>query len=400
MIRWGAELLLVLSLLVLAPQCNLSGVVEGSNTPPLPTPPSGPTLRIALLSPTTAELATFGRILRNGSVLAFDEWNSRGGVLGRRIEWAVYDADCDFEAAGRAAQQAIADGFQFIIGPLCSEAAIAAAQVTPADTALMIAPTATHPLVTVDGQGQTRPTVFRASYAYPLQAQAAARFASEALQARRAAVLVDPSDDYSATLVDAFAKQFAAQGGEIVYRASYTPTNPDFNQTLLAINDARAEVIYLPAAAPVVNRVAEQLNQLRRSNPKELTLLGSDSWNSAELDLTATSGSYFTLHFFLEDKRPLTRQWADAYKATYAVEPDTLAALGYDAATILAEAIQQAGTFEVKTVAKALEQGHFEGVTGPITFDSQHNPIKPVPVVQLKDERIIFAEYINLLVNN
>jgi branched-chain amino acid transport system substrate-binding protein len=341
------------------------------------------------------ELATFGRSLGNGSVLAFDEWNSRGGVLGQRLEWTVYDAPCDFKAASQAAQHAVADGFHFIIGPLCSDAAIAVAQVVDenAETTLMIAPAATHPLVTVDGQGQTRSTVFRASYIYSLQARAAARFAAGTLHARRAALLVDPHDDYSTALAGAFSTEFAAQGGQIVYSAPYASTEPDFTQILQASGEAEAEVIYLPAAAPVVNRVAGQLG---RSNPNGLILLGSDSWDSAELDLAAAAGSYFTLHFFVEDNRPLTRQWTDAYKAAYAVEPDTLAALGYEAANILVTAIEQAGTFEIKTVAKTLAQGRFEGVAGPITFDPQHNPIKPAPVVQIKDGRIIFTTYVNL----
>ncbi|HXV43219.1 MAG TPA: penicillin-binding protein activator, partial [Anaerolineae bacterium] len=256
MMRWAAGLLLVLSLLVLAAQCNLSGAAGGDSGPALPTPPSGPTLRIALLAPTTGELATFGRSLGNGSVLAFDEWNSRGGVLGRRIEWSIYEAPCDFEAASQAVQQAVADGFHFIIGPLCSDAAIAAAQVVDenAETTLMIAPAATHPSVTVDGQGRTRSTVFRASYAYPLQARAAAHFAVDTLHARRAALLVDPHDDYSTALADAFSTEFAAQGGQIVYRAPYAPTEPDFTQILQAIGQAGAEIIYMPAAASVVNR--------------------------------------------------------------------------------------------------------------------------------------------------
>jgi branched-chain amino acid transport system substrate-binding protein len=214
----------------------------------------------------------------------------------------------------------------------------------------------------------------------------------DTLPARRAALLVDPHDDYSSALADAFSTEFAAQGGQIVYRAPYTPAEPDFTPILQAISQAEAEVIYLPAAASVVNRIAGQLS---RSNPKALILLGSDSWDSPELDLATTTGSYFTSHFFLEDNRPLTRQWADAYKAAYAVEPDTLAALGYEAAIILLTAIQQAGGLEIETVAKTLEQGRFEGVTGSINFDPQHNPIKPVPVVQIKAGRIVFVRYID-----
>jgi branched-chain amino acid transport system substrate-binding protein len=387
MIRWELGLLLTLSLLALIPQCNFFGTAGGSNLPPLPSPQNGPTLRVALLSPSSGELATFGRELRNGSVLAFDEWNSRRGVLGRRIEWTVYDADCTFDAARQVTQQAAADGFQFIIGPLCSEAAIAAAEVAAANGVLLVAPTATHPLVTVDGQGQTRATVFRASYAYPFQGRAAARFAVETLGKGRAALLLDPGDDYSAALGSAFAAEFTAQGGELVYQSTYTPAGTDFTSFLQAAADAGADMIYLPVPVAVVNRLAAQRQQF----PQRLTLLGSDSWDAPELDLASVEGSYFTRHFFLDEHRPAIQAWADAYKASYAVAPDTLAVLGYDAAAILMKAIEQAGMLEVKRVAETLEQGRFEAVTGPISFNRQHNPVKPVPVVQVEEGELILA---------
>jgi branched-chain amino acid transport system substrate-binding protein len=110
MMRW-ATTLLIISWLILAAQCGVSPLLTAPY-PPTPAPLAGPTLRVALLSPTTGELATFGRVLRNGSILALDEWNGRGGVLGRPIEWAVYEADCAFEAAQQATQQAISDGLQ------------------------------------------------------------------------------------------------------------------------------------------------------------------------------------------------------------------------------------------------------------------------------------------------
>src|SRR6185295_7210124 len=107
MTRWGFGLFLALSKLALMPRCNPFDAAGGNNGPALPPPVTGPTLRIALISTTAGELATFGRTLRNGIMLAFDEWNSRGGVLGQKVEGIVYDADCTFGAAQRAAQQAV-----------------------------------------------------------------------------------------------------------------------------------------------------------------------------------------------------------------------------------------------------------------------------------------------------
>jgi len=369
-----------LAISLLAAQCHTPP------TPPLPTTPNGPALRIALLSPNSGEMATFGRMTRNGSIMVFDKWNENGGVLGHHIDWAIYDTNCDFDTAREAARQAIADGHSFIIGPTCSEAAIAAATIAEAEQVLMISPTATHPLVTVDGQGQTRPSVFRAGYAWPWQAQAAARFVLDDLQATQAAILTTPNDDYGAILADAFTQTFSAQGGEIVWQGNVAPGDPALADKLTAIGQSGAAVIYLPVEATVANQVGSQLNAMGLNN---ITLIGSDSWEAAELDLAAANNSYFTTHFAPDN--PAVREWANAYKSGFAIEPDTLAALGYDAAGLLLTAIEQAESLDPAAVIEILETNDFAGITGPIHFDAQHNPIKPVPVVYINQEKMTFV---------
>jgi branched-chain amino acid transport system substrate-binding protein len=385
-VDWPGKILLSLSLVLLAVQCQRAPL------PPLPAPSSRPALPVALLAPTSGELATFGRMLRNGSLMAFDEWNTRGGVLGHRLVAVDYDTDCAYKTAEQLTQQATREGHKFIIGPLCTQAAIAAAQVAQANQALMLAPAATHPLVTVSHSGQTRSTIFRASLAHPQQGQAAASFAVDQLSARQAAVLVGAGDDYSTALAEAFAQQFAVLGGAKVEQYAYHPGDPDFKPAFRAMAQAGAQVLYLPAPVSVVNRVTAQWRELGLSS--QITLLGSDSWESPELDLKTSEGSYFTVHFFLEDGRPDTRAWAEAYQAKFAVAPTTLAALGYEATTILAAAIQAAAAVEVMPVAQTLEQSLFEGIAGPLTFDSQHNPRKSVPVVRVQGGRLVLASYV------
>lgn len=386
--RFGWWLAVILPLLSLATECNRA-------TLPLPTASTGSTVRIALLAPNSGELATVGRVMRNGTFMAFDEWNNRGGTLNHRLEGVLYDTDCTFESSQRATQQALDDGLQFFIGPICPEAAIATASLAPSAQALAISPAATHPLVTVNHQGRTRAGIFRVSYSYALQGQAAAHFAYNWLEVSKVALLSRPGDDYSTELADIFARHFSAEGGEIVYRATYTSGDIDFTETLIAINQSGAELLYLPASPSVANQVARQLNELSLSNipPSEspsLILLGSDSWASDELDLTTVARSYFPIHFSLEANRPLAQRWSDRYKSIYAIEPSTLAVLGYDAVNILIEAIEQTGTLEPQQVARTLEQSTFKGVTGQITFDHQHNPIKPVPFVQVVDGQLIY----------
>jgi branched-chain amino acid transport system substrate-binding protein len=371
----------LLPLLMLATRCH-------PPTPPLPVTSSEPVIRIALLAPTGGELATVGRVMQNGVTMAFDELNSSGGVLGRRIEWATYDTDCTFDSAQQATQQAIAAGLMFMIGPLCSEAAIAAATVAEPAGALVIAPAATHPLVTINSQGQTRPTIFKGSYAYALQGQAAARFGREALKLSRTAVLVNPNDDYSTELAEAFAHQFTADGGRTVYQGDYAADTADFLTLLAAARQAGAELVYLPTSAAVANRVAGQLRASEFAG--SLTLLGSDAWDFDALDVAAAEGSYFPVHFSPDSPQPHLQKWLDAYQARYAVAPNALAAVSYDSAYLLATAIRQADSFEPANVAQLLQRTTFEAITGPISFDAQHNPLKPAPFVKVQNGRIIY----------
>ena len=376
---------------------SLALAVAGCNTPtpPLPTkPPSEDSVRVAILTPMTGELATFGETVRNGITLAFDEWNEGGGVNGQFIEWVLEDTRCDPLEARQAAERAVNDlGARFIVGGLCSESAIPIARAVDEQGVLFIGATATHPLVTVDSEGVTRPLVFRASYAYPYQGRAAARFAFDELNARRAAVLTNPSDDFVRSLTDEFMAEFVAGGGQIVTAPIYPPGRPASDsvdahlETIIGdIAEAAPEVLYVPDAYPVANRVAN----LVRDQGLDVTLIGSEVWDNGDLDIEALDGAFFTTHYSIETPNAVAEAWKERYLTAFAIEPDTLAALGYDAGNMLASALEGAQNLTPDEVAQGLETVEFEGVTGGWRFDAQHDPLKPVVVVKIEDGDVVF----------
>lgn len=349
-------------------------------TPALPSTPDAPVVTVAILSPISGETTPLGRQLVNGVTMAFDRWNAKGGPLQHHLTWRIYDSECDFEAAGQAAQQAIDEGYRLLIGPLCSEAAIAAATVAEANEAVLIAPTAIHPLVTVNGDGQTRPTVFRVSYTHHWQGQAMARFALEDLAVRRAALLYEAGDDDGAALAAAFEQTFRAGGGTIVHQTAYSADTVDFSNILTAIRQTGTEAVYLPGDAIRANQIVAQL---KRDDEPSPILLGSDHWAMSDLDHAQINAGYYPAHFTPTDERLAIQTWTDEYKATYAIEAETLAALGYDAAHLLASAAQQAGTLDPADIAIALGDGTFQTITGPLQFEADHNPLKPVPIIKI-----------------
>ena len=349
--------------------------------PPLPAPPSAdrPRLRLAVLTPMTGELATFGEMVRNGITLAVDEWNARGGTAGYAIQLSLEDSGCEADLARQAAQRVMAEGIRFIVGGMCNEDAVPTARLTEAEGALFVAVAATHPRVTVAERGVTRSLTFRTAYVYPAQGRAAARFALQQLGMRRAALWRDPGDPWTRELAEQFEAAFVEGGGQVSNLAC-SPQSASCAALLAEKVTNQTDLLYLPGGCAIADQMAQQA----RGQQIEALLMGSELWEDCLSDQAALEGAYFTTHFSLARPDPAAQQWAARYQATFALQPETLAALGYDATKLLLSAIQKVGTDDPQQVARALETIEFEGVTGRWKFDAEHNPLKDVVVLQLE----------------
>jgi branched-chain amino acid transport system substrate-binding protein len=131
----------------------------------------------------------------------------------------------------------------------------------------------------------------------------------------------------------------------------------------------------------------------------EQPLLGGDGWDAPELwqlGGDALNGSYITTHYSADDPSPAIQTFVQEYKLRYQnLVPDAHAALAYDAARLLFEAIKRAGTTDSAQLRDALAQTKdFDGVTGMISIDAQRNAVKPAVVLKLQDVSYIFEEKI------
>jgi len=349
--------------------------------------PAPKALKVAILAPLSGDVATFGASTRDGALLAIEEWNAKGGVLGRKIEAVVEDSQCEAEPAASAANKVISqDQVKFIIGEVCSKASIPVSEIATANKVLQISPTSTNPKVTVDEAGNAKPTVFRACFIDPFQGTVAATFALKELNAKTAAVLLDQGNDYVRGLAEFFRDAFEKGGGKVVVWETYTAGDTDFTAILTKVKDANPDVLYLPDYYSTVNVIAAQANQMGIKAAK----MGGDGWDSPQLDKAATAGGYFTNHYSSEDTRPVVQEFVKKYQAKYGSVPDALAALAYDAANILFMAIQQAGADDPVKVAQTMEKGTFSVVSGDITFDAQHNPKKCAVILEVSPDKVSY----------
>jgi branched-chain amino acid transport system substrate-binding protein len=366
----------------------LFGCTSVSPLPPLPDhvgagdAGSSGVVRVGVLLPMTGELATFGELARNGVRLALDEWNEAGGVGGERVAWELADTACDAATARQAAEELISGGVELLVGGVCSESAIPIANVAQEKGALFIAIAATHPLVTVTGDGATRPTVFRAAYAYSYQADAAARFLLEEQGVAQAAVVFDPRDVYAAALGEAFERRMVDGGGDVAYVPSGFPDEIDWSEVWNALDAAKPAALYLPGDS--------QFAQALSAPEGFSSVIGSDAWRSAEGELGGLEGAFFTDHFDADIPTAAVFSWSRRYEDAFAQQPETLAVAGYEAVHMLSLALDKAADPTPAAVAGELETMEIDGVLGVWRFDAHHNPVKDVVVLQVRGRTGVF----------
>jgi branched-chain amino acid transport system substrate-binding protein len=338
-------------------------------------------IKIANLSPLTGPVPTFGTSTTNGFNFAVEEWNAKGGVLGMKIVPVVEDSQCTADPAVNAANKVIdQDGVKYIVGEVCSSASIPVSEIAEAKGIVQISPTSTNTGVTLNVDGSTKKYVFRACFIDPFQGLVMAKFATEK-GFKTAFIMADQGNDYVRGLAESFEKNFVEMGGTIVGKENYTGTDTDFSAILTKVADSGAEVLYLPDYYNVVNLVGAQAKE------KGVTavMMGGDGWDSADLDLAAADGGFYSNHYSPTDTRQIVVDWVAKYKAKYGAEPDALATLGYDATNLMLAAIEKAGKDDPAAVAAAMEGLSFEAVSGTVTFDAQHNPIKSAVVLGVAD---------------
>jgi branched-chain amino acid transport system substrate-binding protein len=350
----------------------------------------GGPVKVALLAPMSGQVKTFGESTKNAVDIAVAEWNAAGGAAGHQIQLVVEDSQCSAEPAVNAANKVIdQDGVKFIIGEVCSSASIPVSEIAGAKHVLQISPTSTNPSVTVDANGQTKPYIFRACFIDPFQGTVGANFALKTLKAKTAFIMLDQGNDYVRGLAEFFEKAFTAGGGTIVGKETYTSQDTDFSAILSKVADTKPDVLYLPDYYNIVNLVGAQVKQ-RNLN---VVMMGGDGWDSSDLDLKAADGGYFTNHYSKDDTRPIVQDWVKKYSAKYGSAPDALATLGYDAANMLFTAMKSSNSVDPDKVKDALASlKDFDGVSGKMSIDAQHNPVKSAVVLQVKDGKVSFVE--------
>lgn len=357
--------------------------------PTAPAPTSGPIrVTVGVVIPLTGEVATYGDEADKGIRLATEEALAAGIVIPEVI--TVDNAGEQLKSTATVRKFIDSDNVSAIIGAITSNNSKAAGELAEAAKVPMVTPASTHVDITKDKE-----YVFRVCFTDHFQGAAAADFIYDSLGRRRVAVLVNSSQAYSMGLGDAFCAAFMRRGGEIVSRKAFSSDTDDFGGHITPLRLKAPEVIFMPA---YYEKVAKCISQARTQGLRS-TFVGTDGWDSPKLytlSAGAVKGNYFTNHFAPDEDRQAVRNFVQSYKDKYGEPPGAIAALSYDAAAVVFDAVARAGSPDREAIRQALEKTEkFEGVTGNFSIDEGHNAIKSLVILETGANGATLKEVIN-----
>ncbi len=326
-----------------------------------------------------------------GAELAQTQINNNGGLLGRQIEFIVMDNQGERPVPDAAESVRIAktlieqENVAAILGPIFSNNSM---QVGPVAQQLgrPIIPGSAGEFVTAAGD-----FVFLVVPPTSIQGRVMAEFATDTteLAATTAATIRQADSAYTEGLTRAFEEHFQKLGGAIVGSEVYQIGGETFDTQLNSIKAAAPDVLYIPGVIPDIHFVMKQARDIGIT----ATFLGMDSWDEPEKifstlsDNTPLEGAYFTANFSVE--LPNAEHFIRDYTELFMVPPDSMAAAGYDAMSLLGIAIENAQVLNPSDVRDALSNiTDYQGATLISHYDVNRHPVKSVVINTIRNGQI------------
>ncbi len=337
-------------------------------------------VKIAAIYAKSGEAARDNLELFQAVRFAVEEYNAKSGSGGRKIELLEYDNHSTPIQSRQAAKQAVNDGAVAVIGASWSSHSMAIAPYLQKQKIPMLAPDSTHPAITKVGD-----YIFRACFNDNYQGKALALFSRNYLSAATAVIFQNLNSDYSMGLAQSFEKVFTEKGGKVLKVQNYKSGPPDFKALLAEVKKLDPDLLFVPGhqESGYIVKQAQEMG-LRAK------LLGGDGWPCSEF--YANGGQdlkegYYAAHWNKGVDSQKSRDFIERYGKVY--EVTDFAAIAYDAAMLLFDAVQRAADTSPKAIRDALASTkNFAGVTGNITFDADGDPLnKQVVIMRITDGR-------------
>jgi branched-chain amino acid transport system substrate-binding protein len=319
-------------------------------------------------SPLTGAISWAGEQHLVGTELAVADLNANGGLLGDEIRLISVDDACEPQQALAAAQKLIADQVVFVVGHICSGAAIATAPLYETAGVIVISPSATNPTLTEEG----RANVFRVVGRDDHQGIMAGNYLADHWGERRIAILHD-GQAYGRGLAEEIRKTLNARGVHEAVFDQITPGLVDYFEVVNKMQATNVDVLYYAGYPPEAGLLIRQL----RDRGDDLQLVSADGLTSEDFWLIAGGAGEGTLFTSFRDpsKSDPTAAAIIEKARELGIVPTYRVLYSYGAVQVWAAAVERADSLDPDAISRSLHSHEFDTVLGRIRFDEKGDVI-------------------------
>ena len=321
-------------------------------------------IKIAMVIPATGPLTQYGDMVKEGVATAVEQINAAGGINGKKIETTVVDDACEPKQGPVAANRVVNDKIRYVIGPVCSGAAIAAAPIYNNEGVVVITPSATSPALT---EGKNFHFIFRTIGRDDQQGPAAAKFIINKAKPKKVAVLHD-KQSYGQGIAASVRDELKKANVDVALFEGINAGDSDYSAVITKLKSAGVDFVYYggyhPEMGLLLRQAAEQGLKTRMMGPEGV---GNPEINA--IAGNAVEGMLVTLPADPASK-PENAALVKAFKDKGRDASGAFQMGAYTATQVLAQSIKAVGD-DAEKVADYLHKTTFNMPTGNVAWDAK-----------------------------
>jgi len=335
-----------------------------------------------------------------GAMIAIDEFNGAGGILGSPIEALVIDTKTDTVQGSKAATELLARGAHFMVVSCDYDMGAPAATVANDKGVVAISFCASDAKMGVQGIG---PYAFTMNTPGQNEGAIAAEYAWKRGW-RKGYAILDASIEYNKSVCHGWLERWKKLGGEVIGVDTFMQEDPSIASQITRYKEAAAakgepEVLALCSYVP---GAVSAIRQIRGAGIDAAIVSGDAMDGHYWAEGVPGMSDHYAVTFgsiYADDPRPEVNAFFDRYRERYG-EPETSFPLnGYSVVQALKIAAERAGSLDNDSVLAELNRFDKEPLLwGPTTFEPEMHIDRyhPMAVIQIQNGAGSFADYIGL----
>jgi branched-chain amino acid transport system substrate-binding protein len=322
-------------------------------------------IKIAVVGPTTGPVTQYGDMIKEGVHTAVEGINAAGGVNGRLLELVNIDDGCEPKQGPVAANRVVNNKIRFVVGPVCSGAAIAAADIYNEEGIVMVTPSVTSPMLT---EGKRYEFIFRTIGRDDQQGPAAAAFILDKIKTKKVAVVHD-KQSYGQGIATAVKNKLEQGGVEVVLFEGINARDSDYSALITKLKSHRIDFVYYggyhPEMGLLLRQAAEQGVKAKFMGPDGV---GNPSINAIAGD--AVKGMLLTLPADFS-KNPANAEIVQAFQRKSRNPAGAFQLSAYAATQAIVEGIKATDSTDPAKIAQYLHANSVDTPLGKVSWNKQ-----------------------------